>query len=703
MSGVATFSTGRTKQPIRERYNYRCSVCKQYVVRGHCAHLFQSAAVGETHVGEAVALGILPSEQYDRTDPDNGTLQCPTCHLEYFTKGLSSIDFETRKTCLPLFDICLVATPWFQSSAQNTTASDTICCLKPPKVVPFGDDETAFRIFRHDADISASSSGGMISFHATGEEEDGPINFWRLPVPLPVVLYLFLREAQKIETITDSTRPEIRLGRDIYAKLSAVSDNLQQRKAKFASKPPPKTPSAVSQHASISVEMPKSSNADTGPLHSTPDSRSRRKPPVESEGPQSRAFPQSKASSLLSPDRESEQKSRSRSRSPRMAYPTPSSLPKPEHDLGADYFSSAPSGANKPLTGRSFTSGASSPHSSESSKLSSVANPAASSSNEDSDYQPSEESESTDEWETDSDISSDASFAIVCLSETLIRRRTPALRHASTGAASFARHVLCSSPSASQPHTLHSPTANADILDTIQRAGLAFLQLLAASRCDHRRGAGGPGYVSSTSGMPSAFPSRLSPPHPVPSLLPPLHPPSPLVLLSPRRPRPTSAAPPLSELALTTFLCPALLPTSVPPCRPRIKITSKYARRHWSARPLGARLVSVVDGCDTRGGPLALARGMDGGFLAAWDGSILAACGSRLCSSTSPTHGRPLICLNFAPLPTDSLTSACPARLPLAARWYRGCGLGDSPSPAWTRQRARPSSWDRGIPAAFAH
>ncbi|KAJ7281159.1 hypothetical protein C8J57DRAFT_1564676, partial [Mycena rebaudengoi] len=123
-----------------------------------------------------------------------------------------------------------------------------------------------------------------------------------------------------------------------------------------------------------------------------------------------------------------------------------------------------------------------------------------------------------------------------------------------------------------------------------------------------------------------------------------------------------------------------------------------------TTRPCSVGRCHLAPTCDpprapTTGHP----SGMDGGFLAAWDGSILAACGSRLCSSTSPTHGRPLICLNFAPLPTDSLTSACPARLPLAARWYRGCGLGDSPSPAWTRQRARPSSWDRGIPAAFAH
>ncbi|KAJ7820550.1 hypothetical protein B0H13DRAFT_1921208 [Mycena leptocephala] len=219
MSGVASFS-GRTRQLIRERYNYRCSVCKQYVVK------------------EAVALGILPSEQYDRTDPDNGTLQ-------YFTKGLLVLDRLRNKKDMPasvrhLFG-CYSLVPIFRPQ-YNSIRYDMFCPM-PAKEVPF-DDETAFRIFRHDADISASSSGGVISFHATGEEEDGPINFWRLPIPLPVVLYLFLREAHKIETITASTRPEIQLGRDIYAKLSEVSDNLQKRNAKFAAIPPPKTPSA---------------------------------------------------------------------------------------------------------------------------------------------------------------------------------------------------------------------------------------------------------------------------------------------------------------------------------------------------------------------------------------------------------------------------------------------------------------------------
>ncbi|KAJ7765975.1 hypothetical protein B0H14DRAFT_3592737 [Mycena olivaceomarginata] len=203
MSDVALFSS-RTKQLIRERYNYCCSVCKQYVVE------------------EAIALGILPSERYDRTDPDNGTLS----RMSYLPSRV--LDRLRNKKDMPnsvrhLFG-CYSLVPIFRPTYNNVQYN--MFCPMPPKDIPFGDD-TAFRIFRHDDDISASSSGGVISFHATGEEEDGPINSWRLPVPLTVVLYLFLQEAHKIETITDSTRPEIQLGRDIYAKLSEVSNKLQ--------------------------------------------------------------------------------------------------------------------------------------------------------------------------------------------------------------------------------------------------------------------------------------------------------------------------------------------------------------------------------------------------------------------------------------------------------------------------------------------
>ncbi|KAJ7185147.1 hypothetical protein GGX14DRAFT_409303, partial [Mycena pura] len=72
-----TFSAN-TKTRIRERYCYTCSVCLQ-----------PASSNGYVQVREAISLGILDADPdyYDRGSSENGTLQCPTCHLEYFTKG----------------------------------------------------------------------------------------------------------------------------------------------------------------------------------------------------------------------------------------------------------------------------------------------------------------------------------------------------------------------------------------------------------------------------------------------------------------------------------------------------------------------------------------------------------------------------------------------------------------------------------------
>ncbi|KAJ7253649.1 hypothetical protein C8J57DRAFT_1519372 [Mycena rebaudengoi] len=98
------------------------------------------------------------------------------------------------------------------------------------------------------------------------------------------------------------------------------------------------------------------------------------------------------------------------------------------------------------------------------------------------------------------------------------------LRHAGTGAASFARR----SPSASQPSTLHGPTTNADILE---RADLSCLQFLAVPGYDCRRLIPSPRhYVRPSLHLPSNC--FLSPSRARPSLPSPLHPPSLLVLIS---------------------------------------------------------------------------------------------------------------------------------------------------------------------------
>jgi hypothetical protein len=67
-------------------------------------------------------------------------------------------------------------------------------------------------------------------------DNTSPLNFWYLPAPCNVILYMFLLEADKVENITESTRPEIILAQKIYTNLKEVRDRVARR-ARFHSKP----------------------------------------------------------------------------------------------------------------------------------------------------------------------------------------------------------------------------------------------------------------------------------------------------------------------------------------------------------------------------------------------------------------------------------------------------------------------------------
>jgi hypothetical protein len=51
--------------------------------------------------------------------------------------------------------------------------------------------------------------------------EGGPANYWSLPVPCHVILYLFF----KVIESSVSSRPEVVLGRTIYTKLKQIQDS----------------------------------------------------------------------------------------------------------------------------------------------------------------------------------------------------------------------------------------------------------------------------------------------------------------------------------------------------------------------------------------------------------------------------------------------------------------------------------------------
>ncbi|KAJ6602818.1 hypothetical protein DFH09DRAFT_1355014 [Mycena vulgaris] len=271
----------RTIRDIQYLYFHTCSVCLQPLIKGQCAHLFRKAASGQKEVEEAISLGLLPEEPYERTHADNGTLQCPTCHLEYFTKRLmvwsppldllrwiyrkmmgkketneirrifDMLDYE--ETFPPelehLFSLYSLI-PIFKSKHPNKRY-DLHCRLPPLSILVDGrfrqdivaeGGEPTFRVFQtwekqaRRIFNSDTTDAGVISFFATPQKKDNttvPTNYWWLPVSCGVILYLFILEAREIP---EDTRPELRLARQIYSYLRRIEERNDKRKAKFSTK-----------------------------------------------------------------------------------------------------------------------------------------------------------------------------------------------------------------------------------------------------------------------------------------------------------------------------------------------------------------------------------------------------------------------------------------------------------------------------------
>ncbi|KAJ7243444.1 hypothetical protein C8J57DRAFT_1556590 [Mycena rebaudengoi] len=366
---------------LRREYGRSCSVCltRQTVMGSQCAHLYASAGTrGQDQVDEARSLGLLdpnPGQEYNRSSSDNGTIQCPTCHLGYFTPG--SVAFSPS---LPILEWILRELKCLKRANAHACCVRSFAPWKPGKVLNL----TAFIICTPSFRASNQIIDENGKFTAM-EAEQNPRKRRRFRI------FDVQDTLRRRSNDFDYTVPEVELAMQIYERLKEIRHS------------PPTPPSCHRTILTIRRKIPPQSARR----------RTTKTAVIQEEEILSRII-DALNSEDMTPSRPAHARTQhARPRITRIpsyrktAYPTPSSLPKPEHDFGADYFPSAPNGANKPSTGRSFTSGASSPHSPEFSKLSSVANPAASSSNEASDYQPSKESENTDEWETDSDISSD--------------------------------------------------------------------------------------------------------------------------------------------------------------------------------------------------------------------------------------------------------------------------------------------------------
>jgi hypothetical protein len=100
-------------------------------------------------------------------------------------------------------------------------------------------NQPTFRIFEywepHAKRIIKPSAreAAIVSFLRTHDQEERvmPINYWRLPVPCSVILYLFILEAN---ATSSDTRKEMVLARQIYRYLkNVIEPRKNKRTARF--------------------------------------------------------------------------------------------------------------------------------------------------------------------------------------------------------------------------------------------------------------------------------------------------------------------------------------------------------------------------------------------------------------------------------------------------------------------------------------
>ncbi|KAJ7892136.1 hypothetical protein B0H14DRAFT_3854917 [Mycena olivaceomarginata] len=241
------------KDHIRKNYNWTCTICLNALpVEGsHCAHIFDASKAGEEQVADAVSLGLMdPTEPYSRKAPRNGVIQCPTCHLGYFTSG--------RLVLSPPMPVL----EWITDRLEGATDSADVWQIfselelsRSPKLLPYKEHYSLIPLFHskdkelyelycnvplssvltHSATfetISGQQTGhkiyrifsyrkahlhsqpGIVRFTPTVPHGE-PIDYWNIPVSCHVILYIFLQR-----TINRRSRsPEVALGHRIYAQL----------------------------------------------------------------------------------------------------------------------------------------------------------------------------------------------------------------------------------------------------------------------------------------------------------------------------------------------------------------------------------------------------------------------------------------------------------------------------------------------------
>ncbi|KAJ7352218.1 hypothetical protein DFH08DRAFT_990424 [Mycena albidolilacea] len=223
-----------------------------------------------------MSLGMLePGSKYDRDGFENGTIQCATCHLGYFTGGFlvfspplpvlewiiqqldslkppnadsvwkifRSLEEEDGPDCNRFHHLYSLI-PRFQAGGNAPAAEwyDIYCDLPPihsihkdgkfkpskpghtprngPRVRIFDFDETLKQ--RKQSKGVRPNAGTIRLFPPGTKDKDAVNNYWRLPVPCHVILFVFIEAVGYFKF--EYSIPEVAKAMNIYRRLRNIRD-----------------------------------------------------------------------------------------------------------------------------------------------------------------------------------------------------------------------------------------------------------------------------------------------------------------------------------------------------------------------------------------------------------------------------------------------------------------------------------------------
>ncbi|KAJ7731852.1 hypothetical protein B0H16DRAFT_1893204 [Mycena metata] len=253
------------KADMRRKFNYTCSICLTHPLPlqgSHCAHLISASRAGAEQISDAISLGLLPStEPYHRNGLENGIIQCPTCHLGYFTPGrlvlspplpvlqwimdklqgakdsqavweiFAKFDHDCPPHLLPHKEHYSLVALFVQSDPMAKDSYALYCNL--PKSLAIINNRDHFERFEPVSGLRNPPSGqlyrifcwekafthstpGILKLTSAPPVHGDTIDYWKLPrVKCHIILYIFLQRAIS----ANSSSPEVALARKIYAKL----------------------------------------------------------------------------------------------------------------------------------------------------------------------------------------------------------------------------------------------------------------------------------------------------------------------------------------------------------------------------------------------------------------------------------------------------------------------------------------------------